>query len=49
MMKNWLLNNLGLKIVALILAVAVWLYVGGELEKQTKLETIRDIERSIAK
>jgi len=32
-MKNWITNNLVLKIVALVLAVVTWLYVNNELLK----------------
>jgi len=32
-MKNWFLNNLGLKAIALVLAIIMWIYVNGELLK----------------
>lgn len=32
-MKNWLSQNLILKIVALVLAIITWYYVNGELLK----------------
>ena len=32
-MMRWLTNNLGLKVLALALAVALWLYVQGELAR----------------
>ncbi len=33
MIKRWLTNNLGLKILALGFAVVTWIYVNGELVK----------------
>jgi len=30
-MKSWISHNLGLKLVALILAIITWFYVHGEL------------------
>ena len=33
-MKNFFLNNLSLKIVALGLAIITWIYVNGEILKQ---------------
>ena len=33
MIKNWLTYNLGLKLIALGLAVVTWIYVNGELVK----------------
>lgn len=32
-MKKWLTNNLGLKLIALGLAVITWIYVNGEMLK----------------
>jgi len=32
-MKKWITNNLGLKVIALGLAVITWIYVSGELIK----------------
>ena len=32
-MKNWVVNNLWMKLAALILAVITWFYVNGELNK----------------
>jgi YbbR domain-containing protein len=32
--KNWLSNNFWLKLVSLVLALIVWLYVNGELAKR---------------
>lgn len=32
-MKEWLTHNLGLKLIALGLAVITWIYVNGELLK----------------
>jgi YbbR domain-containing protein len=31
--KSWLLNNIGLKILSLILAILLWVYIAGEQEK----------------
>ena len=31
--KTWLLNNIGLKILSLTLAVLLWLYIAGEQER----------------
>jgi YbbR domain-containing protein len=33
-MKNFLLHNLSLKIIALGLAIITWIYVNGEILKQ---------------
>lgn len=30
-LKKWFLNNLGLKVLSLILAIILWFYIGGEL------------------
>jgi len=30
-MKKWITHNLGLKIIALALAIITWIYVNGEL------------------
>ena len=32
-MKNWIIHNLGLKLIALGLAIITWIYVNGELLK----------------
>jgi len=32
-MKNWIVNNLWIKLAALILAVIAWFYVNSELSK----------------
>ena len=32
-MKKWFTYNLGLKIIALGLAIATWIYINGELVK----------------
>jgi len=37
-MKKWFTNNLGLKIIALVLAVITWIYVNGELNKTKAYE-----------
>ncbi|MBN3038921.1 MAG: hypothetical protein JW869_05835 [Candidatus Omnitrophica bacterium] len=31
-MSKWINNNLGLKIVSLVLAVITWFYISGELK-----------------
>ena len=36
-MKNWLINNLWIKIVSLLLAVVTWFYVNGELDKERRI------------
>lgn len=36
-MKNWIVNNFWIKIIALVLAVLTWFYVNGELEKEKRL------------
>ncbi|MDP6686261.1 MAG: hypothetical protein QGI05_04825 [Candidatus Omnitrophota bacterium] len=33
-MKNWLINNLWIKIISLVLAIITWFYVNGELDKE---------------
>ena len=30
--KDWLLNDIGLKILSLVLAILLWLYIAGEQE-----------------
>ena len=39
MKKKWLLNNITLKITALLLAILTWLYVRGEIKSQIETET----------
>jgi len=36
-MKNWIINNFWIKVISLILAVIMWFYVNGELEKEKRL------------
>ena len=36
-MKNWIVNNFWIKVISLILAVIMWFYVNGELEKEKRL------------
>jgi len=36
-MKNWIVNNFWIKIVALMLAVVSWFYVNGELDKEKRI------------
>lgn len=33
MNAKWLINNWGLKVIALLLAIITWIYVNGELLK----------------
>ena len=33
MIKRWFTHNLGLKVIALALAIITWIYVNGELLK----------------
>ena len=40
--KKWITNNLGLKVLSLILAIATWYYIAWELEK-AKIEEERAI------
>ncbi|MEA3560555.1 MAG: hypothetical protein U9R31_02160 [Candidatus Omnitrophota bacterium] len=30
--KDWLLNDMGLKILSLVMAILLWLYIAGEQE-----------------
>ncbi|MEA3328619.1 MAG: hypothetical protein U9Q08_02670 [Candidatus Omnitrophota bacterium] len=30
--KTWLLNNIGLKVLSLVMAILLWLYIAGEQE-----------------
>jgi YbbR domain-containing protein len=48
-MKKWLLNNLGLKILALCLSVMLWLFVNAELTSKYKLvrKPVDDVKISI--
>jgi YbbR domain-containing protein len=48
-MKKWFLNNLGLKIMALFLAVMLWLFVNSELTSKYKLvrKPVNNIKVSI--
>ena len=36
-MKNWIVNNFWIKAISLILAVIMWFYINGELEKEKRL------------
>jgi len=35
-MKDWIVNNFWIKIISLVLAVATWFYVNGELTKESR-------------
>lgn len=38
-MKNWIVNNLWIKIISLILAIITWFYVNGELTKERHISS----------
>jgi YbbR domain-containing protein len=38
-MKKWLLNNIALKITAILLAIITWVYVRGEIRSQEEIES----------
>ncbi|HQO58867.1 MAG TPA: hypothetical protein PLT76_09140 [Candidatus Omnitrophota bacterium] len=45
-MKKWVTHNLGLKLIALGLAIITWIYVSGEILRQEKLQHPREQEQS---
>lgn len=42
-MKRWVLNNLGFKLFALVLATVLWFYIHGEITKVLIQETFENI------
>ncbi len=45
-MKKWLTHNLGLKLIALGLAIITWIYVSGEILRQEKRQHPQKQEQS---